>query len=220
MSDRKTIHVILVPGADALEFGPDVAEAERRHIAAHALILPAYSGHPIDGRRPYYDAVSRQIQQVMEAIREKDSGARIFGVGRNQGASLLGHAAADNEAFCGLVFTGAIPELSLFRANSVLPSARAFRDSLSDPEELSRIPEMRDMDLTQTLQRIEPDRCLLQIGTRDDWIDEASVEAYRHLETTFRVDWIDDDHAMNSPASIGGRWDFVERLAAAADRSD
>lgn len=219
MSDRAAIHVILVPGADALEFGPDVAEAARRGVVAHALTLPAYSGHPIDDRRPYYDVVSRQIRQTLEAIREKDSVAPIFGVGRNQGASLLGHAAADNEDFCGLVFTGAIPELSLYRANSVLPSACAFRDSLSGPEELSRIPEMRDMDLTRTLQRIEPDRCLLQIGTRDDWIDEASVEAYRHLETTFRVDWIEDGHAMNSPASIGGRWDFVEQMAAAANKS-
>jgi hypothetical protein len=49
---------MLVPGADALEFGPDIAEAERRGIAVHPLVLPAYEGHPIDGRRPYYDAVA------------------------------------------------------------------------------------------------------------------------------------------------------------------
>lgn len=218
MTDRAAIHVILVPGADALEFGPDLAEAKRRGIAAHALTLTPYSGHPIDGRRPYYDAVATQVRETIDGIRSSDDEARVFGLGRNQGASLLGHAAAGEESFCGLVFTGAIPELSLYRTNSVLPSARAFRDSLSGPEEYPRIAELRELDLTRTLRRVDPRTCLLQIGTRDDWIDADAVDAYRTLEKSFRVDWVDDDHAMNAASSIGGRWDFVERVAAAVDK--
>lgn len=214
MADGKTIHVILVPGADALEFGPDIAAAGLRGIAAHPLRLAKYAGHPIDGRRPYYDTAARQIADAVGAIRREEPAALIFAIGRNQGASILGYAAAGRDDFDGLVFTGAIPELSLYRANSDLPSARSFRASLSGPEELARIPEMRDMDLTETLKRIPAESCLLQIGSEDDWMDEASLAAFRALEKTHRVEWVDDGHAMISPAALAGRWDFIERLAA------
>lgn len=217
MTAAAAIHVILVPGADALEFGPDVAEAGLRGIAAHPLTLPPYEGHPIDGRRPYYDAAARQIAAAVHDIRREDGAALIFAIGRNQGASILGHAAAGSDDFHGLVFTGAIPELSVYRAESDLPSARSFRASLSGPAERARIAELRDLDLTRTLQRIAPDRCLLQIGSDDDWMDEASFDAFRRLEKTFDVEWVADGHAMVSPASLAGRWDFIERRAAAVE---
>ena len=213
MAARKSIHTLLVPGADALEFGPDVAEAGLRGIAVHALTLAPYRGHPIDGRRPYYDGVARQIANVIGDIRRADPAAPIFAIGRNQGASILAYAAAGSDDFCGLVFTGAIPELSVYRANSDLPSARSFRASLSGPGEHARIAGMRDMDLTETLQRIPPERCLLQIGSEDDWMDEASFNAFRALEKTHRVEWVADGHAMISAAALAGRWAFIERLA-------
>ena len=81
MAERGSIHVILVPGADALEFGPDIAEAARRRIAVHPLTLPAYEGHPIDARRPYYDGVAAQIRAEIAAIRQKDARAAIFAIG-------------------------------------------------------------------------------------------------------------------------------------------
>ena len=70
--------VILVPGADALEFGPDIAEAGLRGIAVHPLVLAPYSGHPIDGRRPYYDSVAQQIRTAIADIRRTDDNALIF----------------------------------------------------------------------------------------------------------------------------------------------
>jgi hypothetical protein len=209
MAKRGPIHVVLVPGADALEFGPDIAEAARRDIAVHPLTLPAYEGHPIDGRRPYYDGVAAQIRAAIGDIRRHDDRAAVFAIGRNQGASLLGYAAAGSDAFDGLVFTGAIPALSEYRAESDLPSARKFRASLAGPAELARIREMQDMDLTETLKRIPPERCLLQIGSDDDWMDAASFAIYRRIEKTYRVDWIADGHAMVSPAALAGRWDFI-----------
>jgi hypothetical protein len=109
MAEGKAIHVILVPGADALEFGPDIAEAGLRGVAAHPLILAKYSGHPIDGRRPYYDTAAGQIADAIGDIRREDPAALIFAIGRNQGASILGYAAAGRDDFHGLVFTGAIP---------------------------------------------------------------------------------------------------------------
>jgi hypothetical protein len=211
MATADTIHVILVPGADALEFGPDVAEAGRRGITVHPLALPAYDGHPIDARRPYYDRVAEQIRDAIGGIRRADGRTLIFAIGRNQGASILAYAAAQSGAFDGLVFTGAIPELSRYRAHSDLPSARKFRASLSGPAEIARIPEMRDMDLTETLKRIQPERCLLQIGSEDDWMDAASFDAFRRLERDFDVAWIADGHAMISPAALAGRWSFIER---------
>ena len=213
MMSGRAIHVILVPGADALEFGPDIAEAGRRGIAVHPLVLPAYEGHPIDARRPYYDGAARQITGAVDAARRRDAGARIFAIGRNQGASILAYAAARSGAFDGLVFTGAIPELSVYRANSDLPSARKFRASLSGTAELARIPEMRDMDLTVALESIPPEICLLQIGSDDDWMDEASFDAFRTLERKHRVAWIADGHAMISPEALSGRWTFIERRA-------
>jgi hypothetical protein len=211
------IHVILVPGADALEFGPDVAEAAKRGISVHPLTLPAYAGHPIDARRPYYDRVAAQVGDAVDAIRNADGRARIFAIGRNQGASLLGWAAARRQDFDGLVFTGAIPELSRYREKSDLPSARKFRESLSGPAELARIPEMRDMDLTETLKRLPAERCLLQIGNEDDWMDAASFAAFRTLERSYRVEWIADGHAMVSPAALAGRWAFIEQRARAIE---
>ena len=213
MTEKKAIHVILVPGADALEFGPDIAEAGLRGIAAHPLTLAKYSGHPIDGRRPYYDGAARQVDNAIADIRRADPSGLIFAIGRNQGASILAYAAAGRDDFDGLVFTGAIPELSVYRAKSDLPSARSFRASLSGPAELARISEMRDMDLTETLKRIPADRCLLQIGSEDDWMDEASFDVFRRLESTHLVEWIDDGHAMISPAALAGRWGFIERVA-------
>jgi hypothetical protein len=213
MPAQHAIHVILVPGADALEFGPDIAEAGRRGIAVHPLALSPFSGHPIDARRPYYDGVAAQIRTAIRDIRRTDDTAAVFAIGRNQGASLLGHAAAGADDFDGLVFTGAIPELSLYRAHSDLPSARSFRASLSGPAEQARIGEMRDMDLTETLKRIPPERCLLQIGSEDDWMDAASFDAFRKLEGTFAVEWVADGHAMVSLAALAGRWAFIERRA-------
>jgi hypothetical protein len=215
MEPGRAVHVILVPGADALEFGPDIAEAGRRGIAVHPLTLPRYEGHPIDGRQPYYDGVAKQIAGAIDEIRRKDGDARLFAIGRNQGASILAYAAARSGAFAGLVFTGAIPELSKYRAHSDLPSARKFRASLSGPAERARIPEMRPMDLTVSLETIPPDICLLQIGREDDWMDEASFDAFRSLEQRFDVAWIADGHAMVSPEALSGRWSFVERRARA-----
>jgi len=214
MTDKKAIHVILVPGADALEFGPDIAEAGLRGIAAYPLTLAKYAGHPIDGRRPYYDGVARQVADAIADIRRTDRSGRIFAIGRNQGASILAYAAAGRgDDFDGLVFTGAIPELSVYRAESAFPSAVSFRASLSGPAELARISEMRDMDLTETLKRLPADRCLLQIGSEDDWMDEASFDVFRRLEKTHQVEWVTDGHAMISPAALAGRWDFIERMA-------
>jgi pimeloyl-ACP methyl ester carboxylesterase len=213
MTEKRAIHVVLVPGADALEFGPDIAEAGLRGIAVHPLTLAKYTGHPIDGRRPYYDGVARQIADAIGDIRRAAPGGPIFAIGRNQGASILAYAAAGRDDFRGLVFTGAIPELSVYRAESDFPSAKSFRASLSGPAELARIAEMRDMDLTETLKRIPADRCLLQIGSQDDWMDRASFDVFRTLEKTHRVEWIDDGHAMISPAALAGRWAFIERMA-------
>ena len=214
-----SIHVILVPGADALEFRPDIAEAKRRGIAVHPLTLPDYEGHPIDARRPYYDRVAGQIGDAVDAIRNTDGCARLFAIGRNQGASLLGWAAAGRQDFDGLVFTGAIPELSRYRAESDLPSARKFRASLSGPEELARIAEMRDMDLTVTIEAIPRECCLLQIGREDDWMDAASFAAFRALERTCRVEWVADGHAMVSSAALEGRWAFIEQRARTIEMS-
>jgi len=213
MNSARSIHVILVPGADALEFGPDVAEAGLRGIAVHPLVLAPYSGHPIDGRRSYYDAAAQQIGAAIADIRRSEADALIFAIGRNQGASILAYAAAGSDDFDGLVFTGAIPELSVYRAESDFPSAVGFRASLPDPADLARIPEMRDMDLTETLKRIPAESCLLQIGSEDDWMDEASFDAFRILEKNYRVEWVTDGHAMISPVALAGRWSFIEERA-------
>ena len=209
------LHVILVPGADALTFEADIAEASRRGIATHALTLPPFRGHPIDARRAHFDAAADIVEAQAVALRKEGPDARIAAIGRNNGGGQLAWAAARGVALDALVFVGAIPEISRFRLESSFESAVSFRNSLSGPDELSRVvPVMRELDIVATAQRIDPARCLIQFGTRDPYIDETSTEAADRLARRFRVEWLDDEHAMESPAALKQRWDFLEGTSA------
>ncbi|NKB59880.1 MAG: hypothetical protein GKS00_26520 [Alphaproteobacteria bacterium] len=203
------IHVILVPGADALPFPEDEAAARERDATAHALVLAPVKGHPIDSRPPYFNAVADTIAEEITQIREATPGIRVFGIGRNHGGSLLAYAAARDGSFDGLVFPGVIPALSDYRAHSELASARKFRERLDGPAELARIAELRPFDMDTCLEKIDNDRCLIQVGKADDWMDDASHACFRKLEADYTVQWLDDDHAMAAPATVAARWDFI-----------
>ena len=202
------IHVILVPGADGLTFEEDLAHAESIGAKAHTLTLGPVAGHPIDGRKVYFDAVADEIA----AAAAQAGDAKIFGIGRNHGGSLLAYAAARDGGFDGLVFPGVIPALSDYRTRSALPSARAFRAKL-DGAALSRIAELRPYDMDYCLRSLEPERCLIQVGDADDWMDEASLVLFRRLEQRFAVQWLADDHAMAAPATVEARWEFIQERA-------
>ena len=138
MSNSK-IHAILVPGADALPFPEDGAAAARCGATVEELTLPPVTGHPIDARPPYFNAVADSIAAEIARVREAAAGVRIFGIGRNHGGSLLAYAAARDGGFDGLVLPGVIPALSEYRAHSDLPSARTFREGLNGPAELAHV---------------------------------------------------------------------------------
>lgn len=209
MGEANKIHVILVPGADALTFEEDIACAAERGATFDALTLGPIEGHPIDGRKAYFDAVADRIAECAAGAGE----AKVFGIGRNHGGSILAYAAARDGGFDGLIFPGVIPALSDYRAHSDLPSARAFRAELDGPAEVARILELRAYDMDTCLDRIDPAKCLIQVGDADDWMDEASMALFRDLETRFALQWLADDHAMAAPATVAARWDFIEDRA-------
>lgn len=215
MSQKREQFVILVPGADARGFEEDLAFARARGIDTETLELPPPVGLPIDARQPYFAAVAGRIAGAVARARLARAGAFVGGIGRNHGASLLAYAQAGGAGLDGLVLTGAIPALSRFRAASGHPSARAFRAALEARHESARLAETAGLDMTSSLARIGPARCLLQVGHRDDWIDAAAQAIFLDLDRRFPLVWYDDDHAMAAPATVAARWAFLRRLAQA-----
>ncbi len=215
MSKNTAIHVILVPGADDLPFSEDLDAAERCGASVHPLQLPALTGHPIDSRPPFFNAIADKIALEIADIRSKTLGARVFGIGRNHGGSLLAYAAARDGGFDGLVFPGVIPALSAYRVHSELASARQFRAKFDNPEELARIPELRPFDMASCLEKIDASRCLIQVGHADDWMDAASHACFKALKANYTVQWLDDDHAMAAAETVAARWSFIQARAAA-----
>ena len=63
MSKVKNVHVILIPGADALPFDEDIAAAKDLGATVDALNLGPIEGHPVDGRKVYFDAVADRIAE-------------------------------------------------------------------------------------------------------------------------------------------------------------
>lgn len=213
MSPNNPLQVVLVPGADALTFGADIAEAARRGIAIHELTLPPFGGHPIDDRRAHFDDAARIIGTKVEALRKAIPGVPVAAIGRNNGGGQLAWAAANGVEFDAIVLVGAIPEISRFRMESDFKSAVSFRNALAGPEELARVPEaMRELDIVVTAERLDPRHCLIQFGTNDPWIDHTATDAAEKLARRFRVEWLDDGHAMESAAALRQRWDFLEPI--------
>lgn len=212
--------LILVPGADALTFEADLNEARRRDLNVHLIEYGSWSGHPIDAARDHYDRLAARIDAVLSEARVRPSdearsttgAARpLLGIGRNLGGSLLAWWARRRADFHGLVLTGAIPELSVFRRHGQHPSARRFRASLPRPEDLPRIAELASLDLTRSLREIPPERVLLQVGSADCWMDANAHASFAALARCFQVQFVDDEHAMVGAATVAARWDFLDR---------
>ena len=204
------LHVLFVHGADRLAFVEDSEAAEKHGAVAHSLDLPVNRGHPIDTAHAYYDTVSDSIAAEIDAIRQDADGAVIAAIGRNLGGSLLAYHAAR----CGppeiLVMTGAIPDLAGFRARSDHEGARKFREKLAGPDEQARIMSLADLDLVSTLGVIPTERCLLQVGDADPWMDDVSWQAFDQLEKAgFMIERLADDHAMVSSETLERRWNFI-----------
>ena len=217
MAGFESIHVVLVPGADALAFEADIAAAAERGVPAYVVKYDPPQGHPIDDCEAYYQAVSTRIHAVAADIRALAPDARIFAFGRNLGGSILAYHAARpdkfREDFQGLVMIGVIPELSTFRIHGDHSSAQRFRDSLSGPTEIARINDIAPLDMTASLATHPVDRCLIQIGKQDDYMDDRAVAIFRKLESRFPSEWLDDVHAMAAPDTVARRWAFIEALA-------
>ena len=210
-TDKSCLHAILVHGADRLAFGEDVMEAKQRGIQVHAVELPVYSGHPIDDMHDYFDRACAEIQAVVAGIRDDDPGGRVAGIGRNLGGSILGYQAARTSDFDLLVFTGAIPDLSRFKASSARDGARRYRDMLGGEDRADRFLSLSELDLTATLLAIPASICLVQVGLVDPWMDDVSFETFRAFESAgYHVTYHDDDHAMIGPPTLAERWQFIQ----------
>ena len=210
MTRNNPCQVILVPGADSLTFEEDQAEAVRRDIPVRELTLPPFSGHPIDDQQVHFDAIAEIVAQAVDKIRSNRTETKIAAIGRNNGGGQLAWAAARGLHLDAIVLVGAIPEISLYRRESIAPSARSFRASLLSEGEFARIDSMRPLDIVTSSENWLETPCLAQFGRKDPYIDRTSTRAAETLANRFRVEWLDDNHAMVSPAALSQRWDFIE----------
>ncbi|MBC8452185.1 MAG: hypothetical protein H8D70_03070 [Rhodospirillaceae bacterium] len=212
MTRNNPCQVILVPGADSLTFEEDREEAARRGIPVRELTLPPFSGHRIDDRQAHFDAAAEIVAQAIEDIRGSEPDTRIAAIGRNNGGGQLAWAAAQGLTLDAIVLVGAIPEISRYRRESTAPSAVNFRASLESESELTRIDGMTPLDIVSSSKHWVKTPCLSQFGRSDPYIDETATEAAETLAKQFRVEWLDDDHAMVSPTALAQRWDFIESI--------
>jgi hypothetical protein len=205
-------HLILVHGADRLAFGEDIAEAEKRGVKVHALVLPRFDDHPIDDVHDYYLEVSATIEAETDSIRRSHEHAAIAGIGRNLGGSMLAYHLTRADCLEAIVLTGAIPDLSRFKARSGHEGAQRYRDMIGDEDHAGRFAKLADLDLTATLRSIPANACLLQAGLSDPWMDSQSVAIFRDFEQAgYRVEYLQDDHAMVAPETLARRWRFIDR---------
>jgi|TARA_B100000530_G_scaffold336702_1_gene292288 pimeloyl-ACP methyl ester carboxylesterase len=212
MTGNNPRYAVLVPGADSLTFEEDQAEAARRNIEVRELTLPRFSGHPIDDRKAHFDAVANLFVDTIETIRDEEPGARIAAVGRNNGGGQLAWALARKIAVNAVVLVGAIPEISLYRKQSDSASAVKFRESLANEAEFARIDEMRPLDIIFSAKQWPITNCLMQFGHNDPYIDRTAIDATASLAERFRIEWLDDDHAMVSQESLQQRWDYIDEV--------
>ena len=212
MTRNNPCQVILVPGADSLTFEEDRAEAKRRDIPVRELTLPPFSGHPIDDHQAHFDVVANIVAQTVDNLRAAEPNSRIAAIGRNNGGGQLAWAATRDLTLDAIVLVGAIPEISRYRRESSAPSAQNFRASLKSEGEYARIDSMRPLDIIASSEQWLKTPCLSQFGRRDPYIDETASEAAEILAKRFRVEWLDDDHAMVSPTALAQRWDFIESM--------
>lgn len=203
-------HVILVPGADAITFEEDRAEAGLRGIGVTELTLSAFVGHPIDDREAHFDYVAKLIIEAASEIRQTMPIGRIAAIGRNNGGGQLAWALAKKLQIEAVVLVGAIPEISFYRKESQNPSAVKFRNSLTGDDEFNRIDVMKPLDIVSSSKNWLETACLIQFGRKDPYIDDTSTEAAQNLSQRYHVEWLYDDHAMVSAQSLQQRWDFIE----------
>lgn len=132
-----------------------------------------------------------------------DSGFRADQValcGKNLGGSVAAYAGAGRVRT--LAVTGAVPRLSRFWAESMHPVALEQRQGFS-PEQLQAYEAAtREFDLTLTLPAFE--RTLVQLGSRDPWIEPVDTRAL-----ACEIRWQDDDHSMSAEASVRERREFL-----------
>ena len=109
-----------------------------------------------------------------------------------------------------IILVGAIPEISLYRKESDSPSAAKFRASPSNEAQHARIDEMKPLDIVSSSQLRPKTNFLLQFGLSDPYIVGTATIAAETFVTNYRVEWLDDDHAIVSPQSLEQRWVFIE----------
>ena len=69
---------------------------------------------------------------------------------------------------------------------------------------------MKPLDIVASSKHWAISKCLMQFGQNDPYIDETADNAAERLSKQYRIEWLDDDHAMVSPTSLQQRWDYIE----------
>jgi len=139
---------------------------------------------------------------------------RVIFIGRNLGGGVGGFWMTKENRIYAALLTGAIPDLSNFWASSPHPVAVKARDG-ANKAQLDRFRSilMPTTDLTTTLSVTKAKMLFLQFGKQDDWLTKKAVEALNNAaKNPKKLEWLNDDHDMNSIESKKSRFNWVKSL--------
>jgi dienelactone hydrolase len=139
---------------------------------------------------------------------------RVIFIGRNLGGGVGGFWMTTEHRIYAALLTGAIPDLSNFWATSPHPVAVKAREGANQSHlDRSRSLLQPTTDLTTTLSVTKAKMLFLQFGKQDDWLTEKAVEALNNAaKNPKKLEWLNDDHDMNSIESKKSRFNWVKNL--------
>ena len=210
--------VIFYPPATG-EKGQQRSEAERlsKLGIASFLYLPPYARKNntggfknVPGEVELWREAKAEYGNLLKLLKDhfKNDSLQIAIVGKNLGGSVAAYS-QDKNVTCAIV-TGSVPLLSEFWVKSSHPVAVESRNGVTQSELEHFQKETSRFDLIHTVKEI-PSKVLFQFGTQDPWIEKNQATRFEKSvsKETHKIEWIEDDHSMNSTQSIQNRIKFL-----------
>lgn len=195
---------LFAPAADGSYFEEDKNKLEvlgKECVYWEAPYL-VRSGNNLQSIRRRWDECVRNLKAIL--------GKNPFvGIGKNLGGSMLVYAQRHELRAKGIIVAGAVPNLSEFAAKSNSKMAQQFRDhSKWNMSEYLNL--MQDTDLYVNLLETHSSKYLLQVGTKDPWIEMNGIDMYNEMkERGYDVRFYSEGHKMESTEAIEDRINWV-----------
>lgn len=120
---------------------------------------------------------------------------RLFAMGLNLGGAVLSYVSRGLN-LDGLIIAGAVPKLSEFWCTSAHSQARHFQAMVRFDKGEYQL-KLQNTDLIDSIKSYPKDKLLVQVGLRDDWIDEPGRQHYYQMaQQGIKISWHNDVHSM------------------------